>query len=114
MSEYHPHGWVVLKIIAPNETLYKVFASWSGGYTQGESWKMNSGITGCYMEVGGDYYYFTGYSGSTYACSKHAYNRINAYNQGILNQLLKDAHTQNCVVTVMDEDTDWCNMEWAA
>ena len=40
MSNYSPDRWVVVKIVTPKERLYKVFASWSGRYTGGDSWKM--------------------------------------------------------------------------
>ena len=45
MSDYSPDRWVVVKIVTAKERLYKVFASWSGGYGGSDSWKMNSGIT---------------------------------------------------------------------
>ena len=45
MSDYTPDRWVIVKIVTPKERLYKVFASWSGGYNGSDSWKMNSGIT---------------------------------------------------------------------
>lgn len=109
MSEYTPDGWVVLKIITPETTLYKVFASWSGGYGGSESWRVNSGITKCYEADG--CYNFSGHSGSVYRCSKQGYNRINAYNFGILDRILKNA--KDCTGTVMPGDTDWLNMDWS-
>ena len=45
MNEYRPDRWVVVKIVTATECLYKVFATWSGGYSSSDSWKMNSGIT---------------------------------------------------------------------
>lgn len=43
-----PENWVVLKIPAPanykDEIIYKVFATWSGGYLGSDRWKLNSGI----------------------------------------------------------------------
>ena len=67
MTMYNPDRWVVIK----NPHCYKVFATWSGGYTHGSSWKLNSGITHC--EQDGDYLVFHGYSGSTYRCHKDLY-----------------------------------------
>ena len=68
MSEYLPNNWVVLRIVNPKETYYKVLAGWSGGYTTGDSWKMNSGVTE--VKEDDNYYYFYGYSGSVYKCNK--------------------------------------------
>jgi hypothetical protein len=44
MSEYLPDNWVVLKINHEGKTLYKVLAGWIGGYLNGDSWRMNSGM----------------------------------------------------------------------
>lgn len=71
MNEYNPEAWVVLKFVTPTYTIYKVLAGWYGGYTGGDYWKLNSGITK--VEVDGDYYLFHGYSGSVYKCHKEAY-----------------------------------------
>ena len=61
---YKPDNWVILKLTHPTETFYKVLAGWSGGYCDGDSWRMNSGITE--VEEDGEYYNFIGASGSTY------------------------------------------------
>lgn len=69
MGKYAPDNWVIIKIILEDgEALYKVLAGWSGGYLDGDSWRMNSGITG--VEEDGDYYNIKGFSGSVYRCHK--------------------------------------------
>jgi|TARA_Y100000310_G_C20568776_1_gene756913 hypothetical protein len=85
---YQPDNWVILKINAKNETglevFYKVLAGWSGGYLDGDSWRMNSGITEVIEE--GDFYLFEGSSGSVYRCHKeNEAVRMNTFS--ILNQL---------------------------
>lgn len=66
---YEPNNWVILKITKENqEPYYKVLAGWYGGYLYGDSWKLNSGITK--VDQDDDFYYFHGYSGSTYKCPK--------------------------------------------
>ena len=73
MSEYSPDSWVVLKVKAGKGTFpfYKVLAGWSGGYLDGDSWRINSGITLVFDRE--DEIHFHGESGSLYRCPKGAY-----------------------------------------
>jgi hypothetical protein len=81
-NEYIPHKWVVVKIEGGEFPLtYKVFACWYGGYLNGDSWKMNSGITKVTKEE--DFYLFEGHSGSVYKCHKDAYG-VNMYGHGVI------------------------------
>ena len=71
--KYNPDKWVILKITnkATGEVHYRVFATWYGGYTQCEEWKLNSGIE---KVIVADYHYvFVGTSGSEYICNKETY-----------------------------------------
>lgn len=68
MSEYCPDKWVILEIINGDERILKVLGGWNGGYLDGDSWRVNSGITS--VEDMEDHYLFHGYSGSTYKCFK--------------------------------------------
>lgn len=110
MSEYYPHNWVVLKLKQGklDRGTYKVLAGWSGGYLDGDSWRMNSGISK--VTENGDYLEFWGYSGSCYVCHKDSY-RLTMANIGMYNKL-KDQEGFEGQVTLMDEDTDWLNVEW--
>lgn len=82
--EYKPDRWVLLKLDAPEGILFKVLAGWSGSYLEGQSWKINSGITSITMED--DYYLFKGYSGSVYKCHKNGYG-CNMIMNGIVDQI---------------------------
>lgn len=62
-----PNRWLLVEV----GDIHKVFASWSGGYLDGDSWKLNSGIKS--VEKDGDYFLFHGFSGSIYKCHKDAY-----------------------------------------
>jgi hypothetical protein len=64
---YYPERWLLLKM----PECYKVFGVWYGGYTSGDSWKLNSGIKK--VEIYDDHILFHGYSGSVYHCRKTAY-----------------------------------------
>lgn len=79
MTSYNPDKWMLLKITG-DDPHYRVFGSWSGGYLDGDSWRMNSGITR--VEEDDDYYYFYGSSGSCYTCVKERYG-ANVYGYGV-------------------------------
>ena len=106
MSNYTPDNWVVIKLDDGVEPHYRVLAGWSGGYTTGNHWRVNSGIT----KVTEDnmYYYFSGSSGSTYWCGKKSY-MLRMNNVRIWDQLQR-LHGDK--VKMMPEDTDWMNLDW--
>lgn len=100
-----PDNWVIIKLKG-EDPHYRVLAGWSGGYTTGDSWRLNSGIT----RVEEDEYHFRFYgsSGSCYVCNKQAYClRMN--NAHIWNQL-QELHGDK--VELMPEDTDWKTVDW--
>ena len=105
MSNYTPDNWVVIKMDG-DAAHYRVLAGWSGGYTTGDHWRVNSGIT----KVTEDnmYYYFSGSSGSTYWCGKKSY-MLRMNNVRIWDQLQR-LHGDK--VKMMPEDTDWMNLDW--
>jgi len=105
MSEYTPDNWVVIKIKVGNPH-YRVLAGWSGGYTTGDSWKLNSGI----IKVKEDdrSYHFYGLSGSVYCCGKESYTlRMNTAPTWAK---LQEIHGGK--VEIMPEDTDWTKVDW--
>lgn len=84
-----PQEWVILKL-PDNE--YKVFGSWSGGYLDGDRWKLNSGIKS--VEYDGNYYHFLGYSGSWYKCHKKSYGINSNYGKSVLQSILEKGEGQ--------------------
>lgn len=99
--EHSPDTWVILKITnIGSETFYKVLGGWSGGYTQGDSWRMNSGITS--IEEDDDYWYFKGYSGSVYRCAK-SMNRLSMATAGVYDHLRQNYADK----VVLMEDDEW-------
>lgn len=108
MREYKPDNWVVLKIKDGklDSGWYKVLAGWSGGYLDGDSWRMNSGVAE--VTEDGDYLLFHGYTGSVYRCHKKSYGlRMN--NAGVFNQLKSNEGFKD-QITLMDEDTNWLEL----
>jgi hypothetical protein len=105
MTEYNPDNWVVIKMDG-DDPHYRVLAGWSGGYLDGDSWRMNSGITR--VEDAGDRFNFYGSTGSCYSCGKESYC-IRMNNAHIWAQL-QELHGDK--VKMLDEDTDWLAMDW--
>ena len=61
---YTPDNWVILEI----DDYHKVLCGISGGYLDGDTWKMNSGISK--ITEDDKAYYIHGLSGSVYKCYK--------------------------------------------
>jgi hypothetical protein len=72
--ENKPDNWVVVKVA---KDLYKVLAGWSGGYLDGDRWRLNSGISE--VKEDGDYWLFISKSGSVYKCHKEGF--MNEYEE---------------------------------
>lgn len=73
MAEYYPDSWVVLQMTHEDKVLYKVLGGWSGNYTQGSSWRLNSGIEKVEYDVIKDVWRFYGSSGSVYVVDPKSY-----------------------------------------
>lgn len=99
-------NWVVVKIKPEDgEVFYKLLRGWSGGYTTGDSWAMNSGIVG--IESDGNCYTFLGESGSSHTVSKGSYGvRMNI--AGVLASL--DSSFPDCIEVI--PDCDWNNFDF--
>ena len=79
--ETNPDYWCIIKI--PNkEPIYKIFATWKGGYLGSDSWKANSGIERVIDKE--THYEIIGFSGSIYICYKTNYGTT-SYGNYILN-----------------------------
>lgn len=101
-------NWVVLKFKATNETFYRLLVGTSGGYLSGDSWRMNSGIEECRKD--GDYFIFSGNSGSEYKCHKDAYGvRMNII--GVISNFQAKYKDKVAMVSRPD-DYDWTTFNW--
>ena len=83
--QYYPDNFVLLKIMLPEETIYKVLGGWSGGYLDGDHWRMNSGIVDYSIE--GNKITFKGDSGSEYIVHREN-ERVSGLTSCILADLL--------------------------
>jgi len=103
MSSTHyavtPNKWCIINVTNnEGETFSKVFGTWSGGYLDGDSWRLNSGIKK--IEEDDDNYTFTSKSGARYICAKSSYGVAGASNYGILHSF-KGKHPDR--VDILDE-----------
>lgn len=104
---YRPDNWVILKITNKGEPIYKLLAGVSGGYLDGDSWRMNSGIVS--VRETSQSYFFSGHSGSVYECHKDTYG-IRMNTAGIYQTLQEVKHKENVTIELMPEDTDWLEL----
>lgn len=106
MSCYRPDQWALVKITG-TDPHYRVFGSWSGGYLDSDSWRMNSGVIGAKKE--NNKLIFSGHSGSIYECNAASYGISNAYNASVLADLCERSGGKMEVVHDMPnfENFDW-------
>jgi hypothetical protein len=91
-----PDNWEVIKIVKDGNTIYRVLAGWIGNYTQGRSWRLNSGIKSVTDKP--TYYIFHGYSGSKYRCYKKL-EGLDWHTQDILDALIKNSKKTGIKIT---------------
>lgn len=101
---YTPDGYAILKIQAygSDDVVLKLFGSWSGGYLDSDSWRINSGIID--VKENEDHYVVTGYSGSQYILRKTS-NRMSSYNKAVLDDMIGELHSyghQAELITIED------------
>jgi hypothetical protein len=110
MTEYKPGRWLVVKINS-KEPHYRVFATWGGGYLNGDEWKLNSGITK--VSLIDDHYHFEGSSGSVYICRKTSYGST-GYGWGVLDRLTTSFVKEDMgSLEVLDENIDFLALDYA-
>lgn len=98
-----PDKWLILKV----NDHYRVFGTWSGGYLDGDSWRMNSGITK--VEEDDEHYLFTGSSGSVYKCRKTAYGST-GYGYSVIDTYTKQAEETNIPFEMLSEDFNFMEL----
>lgn len=103
MSKYTPDRWVVLEFDYDGDVIRKVFAGWYGGYLNGDSWKLSSGITN--TREFDDRFEFENHSGSLYTCYKGAYG-MSGYMSGIhasFQKQVDEAPDKNVTMKLIEE-----------
>jgi hypothetical protein len=82
MSIYTPDSWVIIEINSKAAGIVrKVLASWYGGFSSSDSWKLSSGNTGIIETA--DAFEIAQHSGSTYICGKKCHG-MSGYTSSVL------------------------------
>jgi hypothetical protein len=105
MTAYTPDKWIVVKIDG-EDPHYRILGSWSGGYLDGDSWRMNSGIVR--VEADDNYLKFYGSSGSCYVVHKEMWG-TNMIGQGTYDKYKASLGDK---FNIVDDNTDWLNHDW--
>lgn len=103
MSDYWPDTYQFIRISSDQdkEIVTKLFAVWTGGYLDGASWKINSGITKIVKEDG--MYYVHGCSGSVYAIPIEQ-PPMTSYGASVLNDIDKQAKGANINIELISSE----------
>lgn len=113
---YTPDKWVLVELIAPEARHYRVLGSWFGGYLNGNSWRLNSGVKDvhAFTEGKGNHnlqgYEVDGESGSMYIVYKTNYGMhtlsasvLDAYEQQQTEDMKIRALTEEEAFQVLDD-----------
>lgn len=111
MSKYTPDRWVMVKTNFNDTQYYKILASWYGGYTGSDSWKLSSGTTNSEFDKKTDRYHFPQVSKSEYMCNKSTYG-TSGYTYSVFLNWVKCLEEQGSSgsLVIMPEDTDFLTL----
>jgi hypothetical protein len=107
--EIIPDKWIVVQLIHNETNVYKIFATWMGGYLDGDSWKLNSGIES--VSNDDEYYYFKGYSGSVYKCHKNNYGIATSFTRNVVENF-KKVITENGSELLLFDEVAWKDIDF--
>lgn len=86
--EYNPDKWALIKFTKNDGQIwYKVLGGWSGGYLDGDSWRLSSGVETVTKDD--KKYLVKNYSGSVYVCHEGA-EGFNFMSGGIFSQMKEE------------------------
>ena len=81
-----PDSWVIVEVVHEGAQFQKILSGWSGGYLDGDSWRMSSRIKEMNINIDQDYITVETDSGSVYNLRK-GYQGLRMSNAGIWNEL---------------------------
>lgn len=102
----NPDRWLLIWIDdGAGPPFVKVFATWAGGYTTGDSWRLNSGIDNV-VSLDEDGWIVRGESGTHYRLHDRSYGIAGRSNHYVLQNLLEKFPNQISILTE-DEARSW-------
>lgn len=81
-----PDSWVIIEVTHEGKQFQKILSGWSGGYLDGDSWRLSSPIKRMRINIEEDYFTVDTESGSFYTLYKDRQG-LRMSNAGIYNQL---------------------------
>ena len=100
MNTHTPDTWSILLFDSPTYgKIHKVFGGWYGGFTQGDSWKLSSGMKDLVDE--GDFYSSMQESGSVYHLHK-GLEKLSGYQLSMLAMWRADMKVLGGSVVIVD------------
>jgi len=81
-----PDSWVIIEVNNEGEQFQKILSGWSGGYLDGDGWRMSSPIKEMNIDIDSDKIVVYTKSGSCYNLYK-SYQGLRMSNAGIYNRL---------------------------
>jgi hypothetical protein len=104
---YFPDRWLMVRLSNDGKAHYRIFATWIGGYLDGDSWKLNSGVVS--LTETDNHYSFYGTSGSIYICLKNSYGS-SGYGFEVLGNLITESLDRGTVIDILPEKTDFTSI----
>lgn len=84
-----PDSWVIIEVNHEGKQFQKIISGWSGGYLDGDAWRMSSRIKEIGIKVNQDFFTVDTESGSRYNLFKSRQG-LRMSNAGIYNQLKEE------------------------
>ena len=81
-----PNCWVIIEVNHEGKQFQKILSGWSGGYLDGDSWRMSSPVKELDIKIDSEWITAITESGSTYNLLKESQG-LRMSNAGIYNQL---------------------------
>jgi len=81
-----PDSWVIIEVNHEGKQFQKIISGWSGGYLDGDAWRLSSPIKRMKISLDKDYFTVDTESGSFYTLYKDRQG-LRMSNAGIYNQL---------------------------
>lgn len=100
---YVPDRWIIVEITHEGRTSHRVFGTWMGGYLNGDSWRMNSGIKAVHKD-GERRYRIEGRSGSEYLISKSNYG-TSAYTLSVIQKFVNQSTEQTKARVLSEQES---------